>query len=37
MIKIADYLKCELAFIAGSAKIGLSVEDIKDKKKQVKT
>jgi transcriptional regulator with XRE-family HTH domain len=37
MIKIADYLKCELAFIAGSAKIGLAVEDIKNKEKQVKT
>jgi transcriptional regulator with XRE-family HTH domain len=29
LIKIAAYLECELAFIAGTTKIALSVEDIK--------
>ena len=29
LIKIATYLECELAFIAGSTKIALSAEDIK--------
>ena len=29
LIKIAAYLECELAFIAGATKIALSVEDIK--------
>jgi len=29
LIKIAAYLECELAFITGSSKIALSVEDLK--------
>ena len=29
LIKIAVYLECELAFITGSSKIALSVEDLK--------
>jgi len=31
LIKIAMYLECELAFIAGSTKITLCEDDIKDK------
>jgi len=30
LIKIATYLDCELAFIAGATKIALTVEDIRD-------
>jgi transcriptional regulator with XRE-family HTH domain len=29
LIKIAAYLECELAFITGSSKIALSLEDLK--------
>ena len=29
LIKIAAYLECELAFITGSSKIALSIEDLK--------
>jgi len=31
LIKIATYLECELAFIAGTTKIALTVEDLKGK------
>ena len=34
LIKIADFLGCELAFITGETKIGLSLEDIKNKAKK---
>ena len=34
LIKIADFLGCELAFIAGETKIGLSLEDIKNNVKK---
>jgi hypothetical protein len=31
LIKIAAYLECELAFIAGETKIALTMDDIKGK------
>ena len=34
LIKIADFLECELAFITGETKLRLSLEDIKNKKKK---
>ncbi|MCL2293244.1 MAG: helix-turn-helix transcriptional regulator [Spirochaetes bacterium] len=33
LIKIAAYLECEIAFIAGDTKIALSLDDLKTDKK----
>jgi hypothetical protein len=34
LIKIVDFLSCELSFIMGETKIGLSLEDIKIRQKR---